>query len=438
MAKPVRFKPVSTSSGWCINIPGKYSDSGKRERQFYPTRDKALEVSATLKDRVKEFGTMARAIAPSLAEDAVSATKLLAPLGITLLDAVTRFVAMETRNRASVSVKDAVSAFRATGDGWSKSQSTAYKLRGEKLTEAFSVRMISTITGEELEKHLEDTTNGPGGFNQNLRLVRTIWNWAAKPPRKWCDTEAIKHLAPKGTVTAEVGTLTAAQASTLLRAAETHLPDCVPAFAIAIFTGMRQQEIDRLTPGDITGEGITVPATSAKTKRRRFVQMPEPLSAWLKAYPIGESVTPSNWSRKEKAVRRLAGWSVWSDHVCTMGLLDEKGEPLTAAPPTSLPEWPQNALRHTAATVSIALGKPIEQLTFEHGHVGGLEMLRRHYVGAMPKAEALKIWALRPEKGKKQAKKTAKKITHLKIAGLLKKSKPTLRQKRNGWPRIGA
>jgi hypothetical protein len=155
---------------------------------------------------------------------------------------------------------------------------------------------------------------------------------------------------------------------------------------------MRQQEIDRLTPGDITGEGITVPATSAKTKRRRFVQMPEPLAAWLAAYPIGESVTPANWSRKEKAVRRLAGWKVWSDHVPTMGFKPT----MDATPDEDLPEWPQNALRHTAATVSIALGKPIETLTFEHGHVGGLEMLRRHYVGAMPKKEALAIWSIGP------------------------------------------
>jgi integrase len=392
MAKPVRFKPVSTASGWCINIPGKYSDSGKRERQFYPTRDKALEASASLKDKVKEFGTMARAIAPSLAEEAVSASKLLAPLGITLLEAVTRFVEAENRNRASVSVKDAVAAFRATGEGWSKSQSTAYKLRGDKLTEAFSDRMISTITGEELQAHLAATTNGPGGFIQNLRLVRTIWNWSAKPPRKWCDTEATKHLEVKDTVSAEVGTLTAAQAAKLLQTAEKHLPDCVPAFAIALFTGMRQQEIDRLTPGDITAEGLTVPATSAKTKRRRFVQMPEPLAAWLAAYPIGESVTPANWSRKEKAVRRLAGWKVWSDHVTTMGFKP----PMDATPEDYLPEWPQNALRHTAATVAIALGKPIETLTFEHGHVGGLEMLRRHYVGAMPKKEALAIWSIGP------------------------------------------
>lgn len=420
MAKPVRFRPVSTASGWCINIPGKYSDSGERQRQFYPTRDKANEAAAAFKDKVKEFGTMARAIPPSLAEDAISAAALLAPLGITLLDAVQRFVEAENRNRASVTVEDAVAAFRATGEpkqekgrvieeGWSKSQATAYRLRCEKLVAEFSGRMISTITGEELQKHLTDTTAGPGGFNQNLRLVRTIWNWSAKPPRKWCDTEAIKHLDAKGTVSAEVGTLTAAQAGKLLQTAEKHLPDCVPAFAIALFTGMRQQEIDRLTPGDITMDGITVPATSAKTKRRRFVQMPEPLASWLASYPIGESVTPANWSRKEKAVRRLAGWKVWSDHVCTMDF----NPAMDASPPADLPEWPQNALRHTAATVSIALGKPIEQLTFEHGHVGGLEMLRRHYVGAMPKAEALKIWALRPAA---KTNKQEKQITHLKIA----------------------
>jgi integrase/recombinase XerD len=410
MAKTTRFTPKQTVFGWRLNIPAKFSQTGKRQQLHYPTKAKALAVAEKLKKARDTFGAQAIAIAPSVSERAIAAEKLLAPLGIDLLDAVRRFVEMETRNRASLSVKDAVAAFRATGDEWSKSQSTAYKLRGEKLVVAFSDRMISTITGEELQKHLEDTTNGPGGFNQNLRLVRTIWNWSAKPPRKWCDTEAIKHLDAKGTVSAEVGTLTAAQAAKLLHTAEKHLPDCVPAFAIALFTGMRQQEIDRLTPGDITGEGITVPATSAKTKRRRFVQMPEPLAAWLKVYPVGQSVTPANWSRKEKAVRRLAGWKVWSNHVPTMKL----SPPMDATPPDDLPEWPQNALRHTAATVSIALGKPIETLTFEHGHVGGLEMLRRHYVGAMPKAEALKIWALRPEK--KRAKESAKKITHLKIA----------------------
>jgi integrase len=391
MAKPTRFKPFKTTAGWCINIPPKYSDTGRRERQFYPTREKADEAAAPLRDRVKQFGTMARTIAPSLAEDATSAAALLAPLGITLLEAVRRFVERETRERASVPIEEAIQAFRSANEGGDKQQQ-AYRLRGEKLIAEFPGRMLSTITGEELQRHLTDTTGGPGAFNQNLRLLRAIWKWAAKPPRKWCDEEPVKHLEAKATVSSEVGTLSPAQVVSLMGAAEKHFPDAVPAFAIALFTGMRQGEIDRLQPSDITVDGITVPALSAKTKRRRFVQMPPPLAAWLEAYPIGASVTPTDWERKEKAVRRLAGFRVWSDLVPRLKLKPK----LEATPDDDLPEWPANALRHTAATVAVALGKPIEQLVFEHGHTGGLEMLRRHYVGAMPKRDALAIWAIGP------------------------------------------
>jgi integrase len=241
-------------------------------------------------------------------------------------------------------------------------------------------------------ENLEETTSGPSAFNLNIRLVRALWRWAAKPPRKWCDLEAVQHFERKATVSGEIGVLSAKQALAVMRAAEMHLPEAVPAFAIALFTGMRQAELERLQPKDITSEGITVPAVSAKTKRRRFIATPAPLALWLKRYPIGETVIPADWTRREKAVRRLAGFKVWSDLVPRL----ELDPPLEASPPPDLPEWPSNALRHTAATCAVALGKPIEQLVFEHGHAGGLEMLRRHYVGALPKAEALKIWAIEP------------------------------------------
>ena len=101
--------------------------------------------------------------------------------------------------------------------------------------------------------------------------------------------------------------------------------------------------------------------------------------------PIGETVLPANWHKKEKAVRRLAGWRVWSDLV------------KPAVPPEKLREWPHNALRHTHASVVVAEGKPLESLTFEFGHSGGAQVLKAHYVGMMPKAEATKIMAIRPE-----------------------------------------
>jgi hypothetical protein len=44
----------------------------------------------------------------------------------------------------------------------------------------------------------------------------------------------------------------------------------------------------------------------------------------------------------------------------------------------------------------IALGKPLESLTFEFGHSGGVQVLKSHYVGVMPKAEATKIVKIQP------------------------------------------
>jgi integrase len=209
-------------------------------------------------------------------------------------------------------------------------------------------------------------------------------------------------------VSGEIGVLTPAQAEKLLRTAEKHFPETVPALCIQLFTGLRKAELERLTPADFNAEGISVPAISAKTKRRRFIQMPEPLAAWLKAYPITDCVCPPDWQRKQIAVRRVAGFKVWSNLVPRLKIKP----PLEATPPDDLPEWPENALRHTAATVALALGKPLEQLVFEHGHTGGLEMLRKHYIGAMPKSDAIAIWSIRPEEKKAKSKKT----THLRVA----------------------
>jgi hypothetical protein len=85
------------------------------------------------------------------------------------------------------------------------------------------------------------------------------------------------------------------------------------------------------------------------------------------------------------AVRRLAGWKVWCELI----------EPHEA--PEELPEWPQNALRHTAASVALALGKPIETLIFEHGHAEGVTTLKAHYIGKMTKKEALAISSIGPK-----------------------------------------
>lgn len=396
MAKPIRFTPVKTRHGWRLNIPAKISETGKRQQIFHRTQKLALAAADDLKRKVELFGVQTRAISPTLAEQATAAVNLLEPYGITLMEAARRIAEIESMQRKSTTIEHALEDYENAKSGRSDRHTKSISYMSRHLREDFPERIISSITAHEIQAHLEARTGGPTAFNDRLRLLTGLWRWAAKPPRGWCMPDTLKHLERKETATAEISTLTAKEAATLLSTAEKHLPDTVIPFAIALFTGMRLQEIERLRPEDIAPDGITVSPGKSKTKQRRFIHMPDPLAAWLQAYPITHFVCPPNWQRREKAVRRLAGWKVWSDLVPSLPL----NPPLPAEPPEQAPEWPQNALRHTAASVALALGKELQTLIFEHGHSGGTEMLRKHYIGRMPKKEAQLIWALGPKGSK--------------------------------------
>lgn len=388
MAKVTKFKPKQTDKGWCINVPPKFTESGKRERYYYKTRSLAEEAASGFKAKKEQHGESAKNISPSLAEQATAAAMILAPFGLTVLDAARIAAEIEQAKRSSSVLEDALLEFLKAKEGRSAVHARQLGYMADALREDFKDRMLSTITGHELEEHAESRTNGAASFNLRCRLLSSFWRWCAVPKRGWCNADIVRHFDKKESVSGEIGTLTPTQAKALLQAAEKHYPDTVPAFAIALYTGMRQAEIERLEPGDIREDGVTVPAKSAKTAKRRFIEMPPTLAAWLKAYPVGESVLPGNWERKERAVRRLAGFRVWSDWV----------DPND--PPDDLPPWPGNALRHTAATVAIASGQTMSTLIFQHGHSGGETTLKNHYVGRMTKKDALAILAIGP-KGKK-------------------------------------
>ncbi|MCB1129741.1 MAG: tyrosine-type recombinase/integrase [Verrucomicrobiae bacterium] len=384
MARKPEFKYTSTDRGWKVEIPSRFSQSGKRERVYFPTRDKAKTFATELKEKVAEHGSNSSNIRPSLADDAMLAVQMLKPYGITLLEAVKRIVEIEKAKTASMDVESALAQFLLTKEGRSDGQRRAYNQMSSAFTLEFSGRMLSTITPAELVNHVEEYTGTNSTFNSRATSIKTFWRWCSKLPRNWCDEKAIEVLEKRHTKKGEIGVLTAAQCKKLLETAEEHYPECVPAFAIALFTGMRKAELERLEPNNITAEGINLPIDSTKTSRRRFIEMPVPLAAWLKAYPVADTVLPANWFRKEKAVRRKAGWKVWCD------LFDPP------EPPKESPEWPGNALRHTHASVMVSLGKPLDCLTFEFGHSGGAAVLKSHYVGVMTKAEAVKIWSIGP------------------------------------------
>jgi integrase len=385
MARKPVFDVTSTDRGWKVEIPSRFSVSGNRERSYFPTRDKAKEFAAKLKKRVEKHGSDSSNIRPSVADDATLAVEMLKPFGLTLVEAAKRIVEIEKAKVASKDVGAALAAFLLAKAGKGGSQRRAYEQMKSAFESEFSARRLSTVTPAELVAHVENCTGTNSTFNSRAGSIKTFWRWCSKLPRNWCDVKTIEVLEKRQTHKREIGVLTASQCKKLLKTAENHYPECVPGFALALFTGLRKAELERLEPKNITAEGITLPIGSTKTGRRRFIEMPAPLAAWLKAYPVAETVLPANWFRKEKAVRRKAGWRVWCD------LFDPPEADRDA------PDWPDNGLRHTHASVMLALGKPLDNLTFEFGHSGGAAVLKSHYFGAMSKAEAIKIWSIGPK-----------------------------------------
>ena len=75
---------------------------------------------------------------------------------------------------------------------------------------------------------------------------------------------------------------------------------------------------------------------------------------------------------------------------------------LEAPPPATRGPWPENACRHTCASVQVAIGTPLDDLVFKFGHSGGTDLLRRHYVSRLTKKDAIAILSTGP-KGKKVA-----------------------------------
>ena len=110
-------------------------------------------------------------------------------------------------------------------------------------------------------------TPGPSAL-AHIRAGKVFWNWCAE--RGWCRPETIKPVsAPKtGRDDTEISILTPDEAEALLRAAEQHFPQAVPSYAVALFAGVRAEEIAKLEASSVTSEGITLSASITKRGRR--------------------------------------------------------------------------------------------------------------------------------------------------------------------------
>ena len=307
MAKPARFQPSETSKGWCLNVPAKFNASGKRERLFYKKKKDALAKAAELRARTETYGSTAATIRPSLAEDATTAAEILCPWGITLTEAARIVADMREAEAASYPLGEAAEAWLE-----SCSDLRARTLQGYRHTKARLVdtlgadTMMAALTADELASAIMPVGTPTTAARGYLRTAKAFWRWAAK--KGWCNAATIDVIeAPKARSDGEIEFLTVAEAETLLRVAEKHFPEAIASYALAMFAGIRAEEITRLTAADVSPEEIELGRHVTKKGRRRHITPNPTLAAWLTRYPFKPC---QDWKRIDSACRYLASWKV--------------------------------------------------------------------------------------------------------------------------------
>ncbi len=362
-----------------VNVPASLSESGKRERHFHKTRDEAKDHATRLREKFNEHGAGALAIRPAMAEDAVRASEILSPWGLSLTEAARRVASELERQDASLGIEEAGEAWISSLEGLRPRSIKSYESTLRRLLGALPQRVMSTISADEIASSISRSGSASATYALHRRNARAFWFWCAK--KGWCEKAVFDNVPPpRKSPEKEIVFLAPEEVSSLLEVAEDAYPRAVPVYALALFAGIRAEELRRLQSHHVSLEGIDLPAGVAKTGRRRHITPNDTLQSWLQAYPFQPC---PNWPHIDCAIRRLAGWNV-------------SATLLKHPPKATRGRWPQNALRHSHASYAVASGAPLESLLFEFGHVGGVDVLRKHYLGRATKAQAAEFFALRP------------------------------------------
>ena len=407
MSKKNQIEPFFDESRkrWKVNVPPSMTAEKKKLRLWFKTRDEARKYCV----EITKESSPSPAIPAALAMDADKARAILEPWNLDIVQAAREIAAALEVLGGVGSILEAAKAYRASHEARTASKplgeaialyldsradlrpatQKSYSYTLEKTLAPLRLEMMAGIETADLEAIL--LPKAPTARAMHKRNLRTFWKWASVPPRQWATMATVDALeAIRRTSDADIEILSVADVKSLLHAAEIEGDAAAAAYAIAVFGGVRMAELGKLTWGDVGVDNIEIGKAIAKKHSRRLIPICPTLRAWIDA-TRGDSddatpIVPPNWTDVSKSVRRRAGWDVIAR------LLPP--DVLTVKPTRDA--WPANACRHTCASVQVAIGTPLDDLTFKFGHSGGHDLLRKHYVSRLTKKDALAILAIGP------------------------------------------
>lgn len=187
--------------------------------------------------------------------------------------------------------------------------------------------------------------------------------WIDKNPCRMLERVRIDQKPPK--------ILSVDQAREVMQFAMYQRPLSLAYFTLALFAGIRPEELEKIgwESVDLTAGKVRVDAAASKVRRRRIVHLMPNACEWLAFAKDLGSALPYPRSSRTRALRR-------------------------AAKKLGFDGWPQDVLRHSAASYLMTQLRDVGRVADDLGNSPSI--LLRHYRELVSAENALAFWGLSP------------------------------------------
>lgn len=225
-------------------------------------------------------------------------------------------------------------------------------------------RSVATISRDDVETFLRPDWSAQTK-NGYLTRLSTFAEWCVK--NDMLSSNPVAKVDRFRVEARDVAVLTPDDARRLLAACRETDAELLPYFALGLFCGIRPHELTKLTWSNVdkSGKHVSVGASSAKTRERRIVTVPDNCVAWLELGGTLGGVV--NLRKRVEAI--------WESSGVTRSV---------------------DVMRHSFASYHLALNCDAPRTAHELGHKGDTRMLFTHYRNVVKPEHAKQYFEIRP------------------------------------------
>lgn len=359
------------------DIPAKII--GKRKLIRLKTLDEAIAFAEQAAIRRKNNGLEWFKIKSDQQQDALKAFKTLADRG-TLQEAAKFYIAHHFPKAGDISLIELQAKHEKHLANLNRRAHTLREntSRLNDLNSHFKPNtLVKDITTDALSTYFQSNPQWSDHTRRShYAVIRSFLNFAVE--EKYLQTNPINAVKrPPKPKDNKPGILTIEQTSKLLdaiKSAENEAQQAIgPYVVLALFCGIRAEELDRLTWDLVDEEKQTVeiPEDIAKKHRFRYVDIPDNAVMWLRHFGLN-----ATGPIRAKNHRKLVELS-----------RDQAG----------IKKWPKNAMRHSFASYHFELHGDSKKTANELGHRGE-DLLFSHYRSLTKKGSGSQYFSILPDK----------------------------------------